>query len=96
MPVRRKVVVKGALQGVTYLKQTQSVATNLGVNGWVRNASNGDVEACFEGDESAVYAMLAWCFIGPDLSRVEQVVIRPSRYRGRFKELSIKEERQVA
>jgi acylphosphatase len=90
MSVRKKVVVKGALQGVTYLKQTQRIAHDLGVRGWVRNASNGDVEACFEGDESAVHAMLAWCFIGPEHSRVEQVVIRHSRYKGRFKELSIR------
>lgn len=96
MSVRKKVVVKGVLQGVSYLTQTQRVAHNLGVRGWVRNAPNGDVEACFEGDESAVYAMLAWCFIGPERARVEQVVIRPSKYRGRFKELSIRDERMVA
>jgi len=94
MSVRRKVVVKGALQGVTYLKQTQRIAHDLGVRGWVRNASNGDVEACFEGDENAVHALLAWCFIGPERSRVEQVVIKPSKYKGRFKELSIKDDRQ--
>jgi acylphosphatase len=96
MSVRRKVVVKGALQGVTYLAQAQRVAHNLGVRGWVRNAPNGDVEACFEGDESAVYAMLAWCFVGSERARVEQVVIRRSKYKGRFKELSIRDERSVA
>jgi acylphosphatase len=96
MPVRRKVVVKGALHDSGYLEQAQSVARNLGVGGWVRNASNGDVEACFEGDEGAVYAILAWCFIGPERSQVDQVVIRNSRYRGRFRELTIREERKAA
>jgi acylphosphatase len=96
MPVRRKVIVKGALQGAGYLEQAQVVARNLGVSGWMRNASNGDVEACFEGDEGAVYAILAWCFIGPERSRVEQVIIRNTPHRGRFRELTIREARQAA
>jgi len=95
MSVRRKVVVKGTLQDSRYLEQAQLVARNLGVSGWVRKTSNGDVEACFEGDEGAVYAILAWCFIGPERSRVDQVVIRNSRYRGRFSELTIRGERQA-
>lgn len=96
MPVRKRVVVKGVLERVTYLQQTQHIAHNLGVRGWVRNASNGDVEACFEGDEGSVYAMLAWCFIGPERARVERVVIKPAKFRGSFKELSIRDERLVA
>lgn len=96
MPVRRKVVVKGALQGAGYLEQTQLVARNLGVSGWVRATSSGDVEGCFEGDDGAVYAILAWCFIGPERSRVDQVIIRNTPCRGRFRELVIREERQAA
>lgn len=96
MPIRRKVIVKGELKGSGYLEQAQKIARNLGVGGWVRNASNGDVEACFEGDEGAVYAILAWCFIGPERSRVDQVIIRNTSHRGRCRELTIRADRRAA
>lgn len=50
MPIRKNILVKGFVQGVSYRKQAQRVARHLGVNGWVRNISNGSVEACLEGD----------------------------------------------
>jgi acylphosphatase len=51
MSVCRKVVVKEAIQDSGYQEQAQLMAPNPGVSGWVRNASNRDVDACFEGDE---------------------------------------------
>jgi acylphosphatase len=95
MPIRKNILVKGFVQGVSYRKQTQRVANNLGVKGWVRNRSDGHVEACLEGDESAVYALLAWCAFGPRRGRVEEVLVTIDRYDGRYQDFSIKTDRHV-
>ncbi len=39
--------------------------TRRGVTGWVRNLSDGRVEAVFEGDEKAVQQVVSWCQQGP-------------------------------
>jgi acylphosphatase len=95
MRIRKKILIKGIVQGVSYRKQTARVASELNVKGWVRNRTDGNVEACFEGDTSAVDAMLAWCFFGTERARVEEVTIRHGRYRGRFRDFQIKIDRHV-
>jgi len=65
MVVRRRVVVSGRVQGVWFRDTCRREALARGVRGWVRNLSNGDVEAVFEGDPIAVDAMVAWCHHGP-------------------------------
>ena len=85
MLIRKKVVIKGAVQGISYLKKTQKVASIHGLKGWIRNLTDGNVEACFEGKESAVGAVISWCFVGSKQVRVEEVVVRQERYRGRYR-----------
>jgi acylphosphatase len=50
-------------------------AVRRGVHGWVRNRSDGAVEAAFEGPGDAVRAMCAWCETGPPHARVERVSV---------------------
>jgi acylphosphatase len=45
-------------------------AERLGVTGWVRNRSDGSVEAVVQGSPAAVDAIVAWARRGPDLARV--------------------------
>jgi len=75
MTICKNILVRGYVQGVSYRKQTQRVAEHLGVNGWVRNVSNGTVEACLEGEEDAVDALIAWCAFGPRTGKVDEVQI---------------------
>jgi len=75
MTIRKNILVKGHVQGVSYRKQTLHVARHLGVNGWVRNVSDGTVEACLEGEEDAVDAVITWCAFGPKKSKVDEVQI---------------------
>ena len=71
--VRSRVIVSGVVQGVWFRVRTQEQAQFLGVSGWVRNLSDGSVEAVFEGDPGAVDAAVAWCGYGPDHAVVENV-----------------------
>lgn len=73
--VRVTVRVKGRVQGVFYRQSTLEQAQQLGINGWVRNLPDGDVEAVFEGTEQAVEQMLAWCRQGPSAARVDDIII---------------------
>ena len=62
--------IQGHVQGVGFRAFVQHEAERLDVKGWVRNRVNGDVEALFAGDMSAVDALLALCRRGPDHARV--------------------------
>ena len=70
---RVRVVVNGRVQGVGFRDGCHRRAAGLGLAGWVRNRSDGSVEAEFEGPPEAVGAMVAWCRTGPRLARVDQV-----------------------
>lgn len=71
--VRRRVIVHGRVQGVFFRGATRERARQLGVSGWVRNRSDGTVEAVFEGSTGAVEAMLLFAHHGPEWARVDGV-----------------------
>lgn len=66
-------LVSGSVQGVGFRWAVQGEADRLGVHGWVRNLSDGRVEARFEGQTDAVDGAVAFCRRGPDTARVESV-----------------------
>ena len=82
-PARRRVrvVVAGRVQGVWFRASTQQEAAAWGVDGWVRNRADGQVEAVFEGTPAAVAAMVAWVRRGPEQAFVTdlQVIEEPAR-----------------
>jgi len=71
--VRRKVVVKGEVQGVFFRESTEQEAQGQGVSGWVANRDDGAVEAVFEGESEAVENMVEWCRSGPSSASVDRV-----------------------
>ena len=74
--IRRRVWVSGRVQGVAFRAATQSQARAGAVAGWVRNLPDGRVEAVFEGEATAVEALVAWCREGPRWARVDDVAVR--------------------
>jgi len=71
-----RVRVSGRVQGVWFRANTKQKADILGVKGWVKNTSDGCVEAIFEGDEKLVDEMVDWCKRGPPLAKVENVDVK--------------------
>ena len=71
--VRRRVVVRGEVQGVFFRDSTEKEARSRGVAGWVRNRDDGSVEAVFEGDSDAVEALVGFCRSGPSRADVDDV-----------------------
>jgi acylphosphatase len=69
--IRKRVRVRGRVQGVFFRGATQEQARRLGVDGWVRNRADGSVEAVLEGPPAPVAALLAFLAKGPPGARVE-------------------------
>lgn len=70
---RVRVYISGHVQGVFFRASCADLAEEHGLSGWIRNVAGGDVEAVFEGTDSAVEQMLTWCREGPPLARVDRV-----------------------
>ena len=72
---RVRATVRGRVQGVFFRAEARARAESLGVSGWVRNASDGTVEAVFEGDPERVDSMVEWCRRGPSGALVDEVEV---------------------
>jgi acylphosphatase len=71
--IRRRVIVRGRVQGVFFRDTVRRAAEARRVAGWAANRNDGAVEAVFEGDPAAVEAMIEVCRRGPSRARVESV-----------------------
>lgn len=63
--VRRRLVVRGRVQGVFYRDSCRREAVRLAVAGWAKNLADGSVEIVAEGDAGSVGALERWCHDGP-------------------------------
>jgi acylphosphatase len=84
-PVRRRVVVRGSVQGVFFRDTCRREASSRGVAGWVTNRPDGAVEAVFEGDAEAVQVLVDWCSRGPrgaDVDSVDETTEEPQGLSG--------------
>jgi len=75
MPARRY-LIKGIVQGVGFRHAMAREARRLGLAGWVRNRSDGSVEAVAGGDETALDALSRWARRGAPPARVETLEVR--------------------
>ena len=71
--VARQIRVSGRVQGVGYRAGLLAQARALGLKGWVRNRTDGSVEALVHGEPGAVDALIAWARRGPPAARVSDV-----------------------
>ena len=87
--VRKRVIVSGLVQGVFYRDSCQRQAAARGVAGWVRNRSDGTVEAVFEGPADAVDRLVGWARRGPSRAIVSDITVTeepPEGLTGRVRE----------
>lgn len=72
MPTVR-VIVRGKVQGVGFRAYTEMQAQALRLDGWVRNRSDGTVEAMFSGEAGVIERILIALRVGPPHSAVVNV-----------------------
>jgi acylphosphatase len=76
--VAKHLRITGRVQGVGYRFWTSREAERRGLAGWVRNRSDGSVEALLIGDKDAVDAMVDACRRGPRAASVADVEATPA------------------
>jgi len=89
MKVRAHVYVSGKVQGVFFRSKTADLAESLGINGWVRNLSDGRVEALFEGEKEQVEEGIEFCRRGPSGAYVQSIDVRWEDWRGEFRDFKV-------
>ncbi len=65
--------IEGKVQGVFFRAWTKDAALDLGLVGWVRNQSDGNVEVMAQGSQETLKTFEAKLNMGPPLSRVSRV-----------------------
>ena len=74
--------IHGRVQGVFFRLSAQCEARRLGVSGWVRNLSDGTVEAIVVGAADPCQRFIAWCHRGPAGARVSTVKVKEASGNG--------------
>jgi acylphosphatase len=74
---RVHVTITGQVQGVWFRASTADKARELGVNGYVRNLPDGNVELVAAGENRKVDALIEWAKEGPPLANVDEVRVEP-------------------
>lgn len=71
--MRRRVVIRGYVQGVFFRDSLRERAQAHAVSGWVRNRPDGAVEAVLEGPREAVERVIRFAETGPPRASVTEV-----------------------
>ena len=70
-----KIIVKGRVQGVFFRAGVEKIAKSLGIDGYVKNTDNGDVEVVAQGNENKIKELIDYCKKGSKWSTVEEVEV---------------------
>ena len=87
--IRAHVFIEGLVQGVFFRASTKEEAVTRGLLGWVKNNTDGTVEAVFEGKDADIHSMLEWCRVGPPDASVKSLNVNFEDFIGEFKEFSV-------
>lgn len=83
----RRLFIHGRVQRVGFRYALYMEAVALQVRGWVRNRSDGSVEALVCGAPEAVEALTLWVHRGPSHARVDRVLCNDEPGAGNYAEL---------
>lgn len=73
--ITRHLSIQGLVHGVGFRRYMVFKAQQLGISGWVRNRSDGSVEAVVRGTEDAVAAIIECAQRGPGAAQVSGVIV---------------------
>jgi acylphosphatase len=92
MLIARRYRITGRVQGVGFRFFAEDAARREGLGGWVRNATDGVVEALAEGDRDAVLRFEHAIRMGPRGARVDAVDVTEEMPSGRAPVFAIRDE----
>lgn len=73
--ITRRLLISGRVQGVRFRASMVEAAAALRISGWVRNRSDGTVEALVQGAPQDVEQIIAWAGQGPARAHVTGVAV---------------------
>ena len=71
----KRYLVNGRVQGVWFRASTRDTAVGLGLRGHAVNLADGGVEVVACGETVALDRLEAWLHRGPELARVDAVLV---------------------
>jgi len=83
------ITITGNVQGVGYRYFTAAAASQLGINGTVRNNNDGTVQVIIESEEAAFRFLLIKLKVGSPLSKVETLNYSVQEFSGEFTKFTI-------
>jgi acylphosphatase len=76
MKVRAEVRFTGIVQGVHFRDYTRRFANQERVTGWVKNLTDGSVQACFEGEKHGIEEVVRRLREEHPKARIEKVDVK--------------------
>ncbi len=83
-------VISGRVQGVFFRSFVAEHAQELGLGGYVRNLSGGEVEVIAEGERERLGKLVGYLKTGPPGAIVKEVTVTWSGFSGRYSGFRIK------
>ena len=83
-------MVSGRVQGVFYRDFAIREAEKLGINGYVKNLGDGNVEIVAEGDDKRMEKFIAACRKGPLMAFVKGAEVKEETPTGEFEGFDIR------
>lgn len=73
-------IISGYVQGVCFRLNTRNQARKLGLVGWVRNCSDGNVELKATGSDKQLDQLIEWLPTGVSTAKVDDVACKNISY----------------
>jgi acylphosphatase len=71
--LHKSIRISGRVQGVGFRYSARSMASTIGIKGFVRNLPNGDVYIEVEGSFLQLEEYIQWCRQGPPRAKIKVV-----------------------
>ena len=85
-----KITISGVVQGVGYRYFAMRKANQYGLNGYVKNLYNEDVEIEVEGGRGLVNDFIGELKVGPMSGRVSNVMVEWKEYQNKYNKFDVK------
>jgi acylphosphatase len=84
------VTIQGRVQGVGFRHFTTQRARQFGLNGYVKNLVNGDVEVEIEGEKDKIKMMIDKLKKGPSMAYVDNLNVEWHEYNNEYSGFNVK------
>jgi acylphosphatase len=88
--VQKRALLSGRVQGVGFRHFTRMNARELNIKGWVKNRSDGKVEAVIQGSSDSIDEMLERLRKGPGSARVDDIKIEGMEVDEKFDSFNVR------